>query len=56
MEDFVKGWKNIADYLKIDTKTAMKYYKIDILPVKYNPAGHPVITKRVLDKWQMGAK
>jgi hypothetical protein len=54
-DDVLKGWTAISQYLKVDPKTAMRYRKLKGLPVKYNNAGHAVITKQTVDQWRFGA-
>lgn len=52
MADQLIGWKEISQYLEVSEKTASRYKKEKGLPVKKNPAGHPVITKSKIDNWQ----
>ncbi len=51
MTDILIGWKEIAKHLKVTDNTARRYMKQKNLPVRYNPAGHPVIKKAIADEW-----
>jgi hypothetical protein len=53
MSDILTTWKEIAAYLKVSVKTAKRYRKHKGLPVRKDPAGHPVIKKQVADKWKI---
>lgn len=55
MDDLLDRWGKIADFLKVSEKTAQRYanLKNDPLPVKYDPAGHPIIKKSVAEKWKL---
>lgn len=52
MDDILEGWNEISKYLRVSDKTAQRYWKKKGLPVKKNPAGHPVITKSEADNWK----
>ena len=47
------GWKEIANYLRVSEKTAQRYQQERGLPVKKDPAGHPVITKKTAEAWRI---
>jgi hypothetical protein len=51
MTDLLDRWGLIADYLKVSEKTAIRY-KERGLPITYDPAGHPTITKQEIDDWK----
>jgi len=53
MEDLLIGWKEISSYLRISVQTAWRYQKSKGLPVKKDPAGHPIIKKSTADKWRL---
>ncbi|MFA5160307.1 MAG: hypothetical protein WC484_07385 [Candidatus Omnitrophota bacterium] len=53
MTDILTGWKEISSYLKVSEKTALRYHKHKGLPVKRDPAGHPVIKKKIADEWRL---
>lgn len=57
MDDILDRWGLIAEYMRVSEKTAMRYAqkKRNPLPVKYDPAGHPVIEKSVIDNWKRAA-
>jgi predicted site-specific integrase-resolvase len=52
MTDTLTRWGDIALYLKVSEKTAMRYHKKRGLPVVKDPAGHPIIKKADIDKWR----
>jgi hypothetical protein len=54
MTDLLDRWGLIANYLRVSEKTARRYAqkKKRPLPIKYDPAGHPVITKSEADNWK----
>lgn len=52
MNDILDRWKQIADYLRVSEKTAIRYIKRG-LPVKFDPAGHPIIRKSDADAWRL---
>jgi hypothetical protein len=54
MEDILSGWKEIANYLRVSEKSAMRYSKNRDLPIKKDKAGHPIITKQAADEWKAG--
>jgi len=43
-------WDEISSYLNVSNKTAQRYAKKG-MPVEYDAAGHPYITKENVDKW-----
>jgi hypothetical protein len=53
MSDILTGWKEIAAYMRISEKTAKRYRKHRGLPVGKDPAGHPVINKKIAEEWKM---
>jgi len=53
MTDILTGWKEISSYLKVSEKTALRYHKHRGLPVKRDPAGHPVLKKKSADEWRL---
>jgi len=53
MNDILIGWKEIAEYLRVSEKTAMRYQKERECPIKKNNAGHPVIEKSTADEWRL---
>lgn len=56
MTEILIGWKEISKYLSVSEKTAVRYHKHHGLPVKKDPAGHPVIKKESADKWRLQEK
>jgi hypothetical protein len=52
MDDMLIGWKEISQHLNVSEKTAMRYEEKG-LPVKRDPAGHPVIKKKSADEWRL---
>lgn len=57
MSEILTTWKAIALYLNnISVKTAMRYYKNKGLPVKYDPAGHPIIKTSEIEEWRFQSK
>lgn len=56
MTDTLTRWGDIALYLKVSEKTAMRYHKKRGLPVDKDPAGHPIITKEAINKWRLQEK
>ena len=56
MDDILTQWGNIATELKCSVQTAIRYAKLPKkpLPVKYDPAGHPTITKTQVREWRFG--
>lgn len=56
MTEILIGWKDIAVYLQVSEKTAIRYGKDKGLPVQKDPAGHPVIKKECADKWRLQAQ
>lgn len=56
MDEILIGWKEIAKYLRVSEKTAMRYEKEKMLPVKRDPAGHPTIRKSRADHWRLIAQ
>lgn len=55
MEEMLTGWKEISSYLRVSEKTALRY-KEKGLPIKYDPVGHPIIKKSMVDKWKFQEK
>ena len=53
MSEILSGWKEISDHLGVSEPTAHRYKKFRGLPVKNDPAGHPVITKEDVKRWKM---
>ena len=53
MGELLDRWIQIADYLKVSEKTALRY-KDRGMPLTYDPAGHPITTKSALDEWRYG--
>lgn len=53
MTDILDRWNQIAAYLNISEKTAMRC-KDRGLPIVYDPSGHPITTKTLLDEWRYG--
>ena len=53
MDDILEGWNEISKYLRVSDKTAQRYWKKKVLPVKKKRAGHPVITKSVAENWKL---
>lgn len=53
MTEILVGWKEIAVYLRVSEKTAIRYLKEKDLPVQRDPAGHPVIDKNLADSWRL---
>jgi predicted site-specific integrase-resolvase len=53
LNDLLIGWKEISDYLQVSEKTAMRYERERKLPVKKDPAGHPIIKKEKADEWRL---
>jgi hypothetical protein len=51
MEGFLTGWKAIAFFLGVGTKTAKKYYKQYYMPVYRLPGGSPVAMPHELRIW-----
>lgn len=47
------GWKEIAGYLKVSEKTAIRYEDERGMPVKRDPAGHPIITVKKIEVWRL---
>jgi len=56
MSDTLTRWGDIALYLNVSEKTAMRYHKKRGLPVVKDPAGHPIIKKENIDKWRLQTK
>ena len=56
MDDIIMQWGNIATALNCSVQTAIRYAKLKKkpLPVKYDPAGHPIITKTQIREWRFG--
>lgn len=52
-EELLIGWKDISNYLNVSEKTAMRYERERKLPVKKDPAGHPIIRKEHADEWRL---
>lgn len=55
-DDFLEGWKEISNFLKVSDKTAMRYAKFKELPVKKNKAGHPIISTITIVQWKISEK
>ncbi len=53
MTDILIGWKEIAQYLRVSERTAQRYQESRGLPVKYDPADHPILPKTTADEWRM---
>jgi len=53
MDDILINWGQIANFLKVSERTAIRYFKEKGLPVKINKAGHPIIKKEVAEKWKL---
>ncbi len=53
LPDILIGWKEISKYLRVSEKTAKRYQKERELPVKKDPAGHPMIKKNTADEWRL---
>ena len=53
MTEILIGWKEIAQYLRVSERTAQRYQESRGLPVKYDPADHPIIPKKSADEWRM---
>jgi hypothetical protein len=56
MRDILIGWKEISSYLHVSERTAQRYHKERELPIKYDPAKHPIIMKKVIDNWRISKK
>ena len=56
MDDILDRWGGIAKELRCSVQTAIRYAKLskNPLPVKYDPAGHPIITKTQIRIWRFG--
>ncbi|MEN6423226.1 MAG: hypothetical protein ABFD76_14905 [Smithella sp.] len=56
MDDILDRWGDIAKELRCTVQTAIRYskFKKKPLPVTYDPAGHPVITKEQCREWRTG--
>jgi len=56
MDDILDRWGLIADELNCTVQTAIRYAKLtkNPLPVTYDPAGHPTITKAQIREWRFG--
>jgi hypothetical protein len=56
MDDILDRWGGIAKELRCSVQTAIRYAKLQKkpLPVKYDPAGHPTITKTQIREWRFG--
>ncbi len=52
MTDILIGWKEISQYLRVSVITAIRYHKTKNLPIKKDPAGHPFIEKKTIEKWR----
>jgi hypothetical protein len=52
--DILEGWNAISKFLNVSDRTAMKYYKLNGLPINFNRAGHPVGIKPELTEWRIG--
>jgi hypothetical protein len=52
-DNLLDRWGLIAQHLGVSEKTAIRYKENKGLPVKYDPAGHPVTTKEQLDDWKL---
>ncbi len=52
MTDILIGWKEISQYLRVSERTAQRYQEKG-LPVKYDPADHPILPKTSADEWRM---
>ena len=52
-EELLIGLKEIAVYMRISERTAIRYSKERGLQVKRDHAGHPVIKKIEIDKWRV---
>ncbi|MEN6507969.1 MAG: hypothetical protein ABFD63_04125 [Smithella sp.] len=55
MTDILDRWGLIARHLKVSEKTAIRYYNNRGLPITYDPAGHPITTKKALDQWKLNS-
>lgn len=53
MSELLSGWGEIALYLRVSEVTAWRYSKSRGLPVKYDPAGHPFITRDEVEMWKL---
>jgi len=53
MAELLDRWGQIALHLGVSEKTAIRYKESKGLPVKYDPAGHPITTKEQLDRWKL---
>ncbi len=53
MKDLLIGWKEIADYLRVSERTAMRYSKHRGFPVQRDRIGHPVAAKSTVDEWRI---
>jgi hypothetical protein len=56
MSEILAGWKEISNYLRVSEKTAIRYHKYKGLPIKKDPAGHPIIRKKTADEWRLKIK
>ena len=56
MDDIIDRWGGIAKELHCSVQTAIRYAKLKKkpLPIKYDPAGHPMITKTQIREWRFG--
>ena len=56
MADLLDRWGQIATELNCTVQTAIRYAKLHKkpLPIKRDPAGHPIITKTQIREWRFG--
>lgn len=56
MDEILDRWGGIAKELRCSVQTAIRYAKLskNPLPVKYDPVGHPIITKTQIRIWRFG--
>lgn len=56
MTETLVGWKDIAKYLEVSEKTAFRYADERGLPIKRDPAGHPIIKIKTIETWRIQAQ
>lgn len=49
----LEGWKEIASYLKISTRTAMRWEKNNNLPIYRDVNGKIFSSKIIIDDWKL---
>lgn len=56
MDEYLDRWGQIAKELRCTEQTAIRYSKLKKkpLPIVYDPAGHPTITKTQIREWRFG--